>query len=114
MKKIIIVLACLLVAATVHAKKEDKAKKQKNLPYGLEKKLERTGELPPGWQKKLVKGNVLDPSLYKRSKPFVSKSNNSSVKPKQGTEVLQIEDRIIRIKKDTKEILDIMGIKATL
>jgi hypothetical protein len=32
------------------------------------------------------------------------------IEPKAGTEILQIEDRIIRIKKNTKEILDIFDV----
>jgi len=40
---------------------------KKELPRGLQKKLERGGELPPGWQKKLAKGEVLDPELRLRS-----------------------------------------------
>jgi len=109
-KHFFILIVCLLIAVSAYAKKEDKGKKQKNMPPGLEKKLERTGQLPPGWQKKIAKGEVLDPSLYKMGKPIKSKSKDKSLKPETGTELLQIEDRIIRIKKDTKEILDIIDI----
>jgi hypothetical protein len=54
MKKLILIILCMLVALPVIAKNEGKFKKQKQLPPGLEKKYERTGELPPGWQKKLI------------------------------------------------------------
>ncbi len=39
----------------IKEKKEFKQKKQKNLPYGLQKKLNNGGALPPGWQKKTRK-----------------------------------------------------------
>ena len=109
MKKIIILLACLTIAFPAYGKNKDKPKKQKAIPPGLEKKLERTGELPPGWQKKLVEGEVLDPSIYKIAKPVSNMPKGYSTEP--GTELLQLEDKIIKVKKNTKEILDIMGIQ---
>jgi len=110
MKHIFILMACLIIAFPAYAKNEGKDQKQKKMPPGLEKKLERTGELPPGWQKKIAKGQVLDPSLYKIGKPIKNTSRGNSLKTEKGTELFQIENRIIRIKKDTKEILDIIGI----
>jgi len=114
MKKVIILFACLMIALPAFAKNEDKAKKQKKLPPGLEKKLERTGELPPGWQKKLRKGEILESDLYKIAEKISDSPKSYSPKPTPGTELLKIEDRIIRIKKDTKEILEIIGIKTDL
>ena len=35
-------------------------KNKKELPSGLQKKLERGGTLPPGWQDKLAKGQIVD------------------------------------------------------
>jgi len=110
MKQIFILIACLTIAFSAHAKNEGKGNKQKKMPPGLEKKLVRTGELPPGWQKKIAKGQVLDPSLYKIGKPITNKHKGNSLKPKAGTELLQIDNRIIRVRKDTKEILDIIDI----
>ena len=109
MKKLIVIILCMLVASPVFAKSEKKLKKQKQLPPGLEKKYERTGELPPGWQKKLIKGEVLDSRIYKASKHINELPKGYKIEPKAGTEILQVEDRIIRIKKNTKEILDIFG-----
>ena len=110
MKKLILIILCILVASPVIAKNEGKFKKQKQLPPGLEKKYERTGELPPGWQKKLIKGEVLDSEIYKASKHITELPKGYKIEPKAGTEILQIEDRIIRIKKNNKEILDILGV----
>jgi hypothetical protein len=112
MKKIIILIICLAVALPAFAKNENK--KQKNLPPGLQKKLERTGELPPGWQKKLVKGEVLDTSLYEIGKQYPVKPGDYSLEPKVGTEILRIKDKIIRINKDTKVIQEVFGVKTDL
>ncbi len=112
MKKIIILILCLAMALPAFAKNENK--KQKNLPPGLQKKLERTGELPPGWQKKLVKGEVLDASLYEIGKQYPVKPGDYSLEPRVGTEILRIKDRIIRINNDTKVIQEVFGIKTDL
>lgn len=108
MKKLIVMLTIIFLSSPLAAKND---KKHKNLPPGLQKKYERTGELPPGWQKKLVKGEVIDPSLYAIGKKNKIHIEDYNLEPKIGTEVLRIEDKIIRIKNDTKEILEIFGIK---
>lgn len=110
MKKTILLILCIMIALPAFAKNENKSKKQKTLPPGLQKKYERTGELPPGWEKKLVKGETLDPDLYEIATPISGIKKDHIYKPQIGTEILQIEKRIIRIKNDTKEILDIIGI----
>lgn len=111
MKKCIALLLCILLTTPVLAKNEDKKKKNKQLPPGLAKKYERTGELPPGWQKKIVQGEVLDAELYEDSIRIDDLPGEYEWEPEVGTEIIQIEDRIIRIKKDTLEILDILGVK---
>lgn len=77
--------------------------KQKELPSGLEKKLERGGTLPPGWQNKLAKGQIIDQNIL---------GNGSIVTGKypriKNTEVYEVENKIFRIHRDTKEILDIL------
>ena len=110
MKKFIIPILMIFLATPALAKNEKKIKKQKNLPPGLEKKVERTGQLPPGWKKKVNTGQVLDPKVYEFGKKNIVKAEDYSLKPKKGTEVFKIEDRVIRIKKDTKEIIEILDI----
>lgn len=46
-----------------------KGKHQKELPPGLQKKLDRDGQLPPGLQKRLDRGDSLPPGLAKRALP---------------------------------------------
>ena len=114
MKKFLVILLLLAIVPLVFAKNDNKYKKQKNLPPGLQKKYERTGELPPGWQNKLVAGEVLDPHLYEIGRQHPIEPEIYSLEPEVGTEVLQIEDRVVRIKKDTRKILEVFGIKSDL
>jgi len=113
MKKLLFAVICVLLVAPAYGKNEGNPGKNKGLPPGLEKKLKRTGELPPGWEKKLVKGGYLDDDLYSYCRPF-DKSDKYPGHPEyrfeNGTELLQIQNRIIRIKRDTREILDILGV----
>ena len=111
MRNILILLIVLSVSIPAFAKNEDKEKKQKSLPPGLQRKYERTGELPPGWQKKLMKGQVLNPGLYDRAKQHPIDPGDYSLEPQEGTELLKLEDRIIRIMNDTMVILEVFGIK---
>lgn len=93
-----LIVLCVSVASSPAFAKQDK---EKSLPPGLQKKLERTGELPPGWQKKLVKGEVLDLNVYKRGKVVVPVDEDGVVS-------IQIEDRVIQVMEATREILDIL------
>lgn len=52
---------------STHAK--GKHKKEKGMPPGLQKKLDRDGSLPPGLQKRLDRGEALPPGLAKRTLP---------------------------------------------
>jgi hypothetical protein len=48
-----------MCSGLVFAAKVKEKNKDKQLPQGLQMKLDRGGSLPPGWQKKLVKGEIL-------------------------------------------------------
>lgn len=78
------------------------AKPNKELPPGLQKKVERGGELPPGWQKKLQVGTVLEPDIY---------SHAVVVKPldKYGYVTVSIEGEVVRLIQATHEIVDIIS-----
>lgn len=90
-----------------HGKKDKEAEKQKALPPGLKKKIERGGQLPPGWQKKVARGEVLDKDLYIASKgvpqDILDQLNNPD-----GTIIRQIDDTIVRVKETTNVILDVL------
>ncbi|NOR26844.1 MAG: hypothetical protein GQ542_21125 [Desulforhopalus sp.] len=64
--------------------------------------------------KKIVAGEVLDPHLYDIGRQHPIEPETHSMEPEIGTEILKIEDRVIRIKNDTNQILEVFGIKSDL
>lgn len=110
MKFLFVLAICCFIAFPAFAKSDKGVNKHKNIPPGLQKKIDQGGTLPPGWQKKMTRGEVIDSELYERAIRIPNKPSKDYPNTK-GTELLQIEDRIIRITKDTKEILEILGVK---
>jgi hypothetical protein len=94
----ITILAFGLAYSPSFAKKD----KSKQIPPGLEKKVECGGELPPGWQKKLKKGEILDQQVYDKG---------VVIKPvdKDGLITIRVEGKIIKLIKATKEIVDVLN-----
>ena len=88
----------------------DKPKKQKSLPPGLQKKLARGGELPPGWQKKVARGEVLDMPLYRQSRPLPQGLLNRLSTGPADTELRLLDDRVMRLMDDTRDILDVLQV----
>lgn len=88
----------------------DKPKKQKSLPPGLQKKLARGGELPPGWQKKVARGEVLDMTLYRQSRTLPEGLLNRLSTGPADTELRQLDDRVMRLMDDTRDILDVLQV----
>ena len=121
MKKILTLIITLFLVLPAYAKNDDKGKSHshssksakehkdnsKQLPPGLAKKVHRGGDLPPGWQKKLVRGDKLGSDLYHRGVPVHTLPKGYNKKP--GTEIIQIQDRMVRIIKDTMVIIDILN-----
>lgn len=80
--------------------------KNKKLPPGLRKKLERGGELPPGWQKKVARGEVMDDELYSHARP-VPDDIMRHLPYVEGTSIREIDDRIVRVQDATRTVLDV-------
>ena len=98
MRMVIVLLMALgLIVAPAHAKKG----KNKSLPPGLQKNVERGKPLPPGWQKKLSRGQVMERDIYGRGKIIVP------LDP-LGIVTIRIEDKIFRVMKKSREIVDIL------
>ena len=98
MRMVIVSLMALgLIIAPAHAKKG----KVKSLPPGLQKNLDRGKPLPPGWDKKLSKGQIMDRDIYGRGKIIVP------LDP-LGIVTIRIEDKIFRVMKKSREIVDIL------
>ena len=106
MKKLIILLVCLLLSSPALAK-NNKHKKHKSLPPGLAKKVARGGDLPPGWQKKIAKGEVLDVEVYRNAVPVSKEVRLKYPASKTGTKLLKIENKIIRVMDATRTIIDV-------
>jgi len=84
--------------------------KKKELPKGLQKKLERGGELPPGWQKKLERGEVLDPELRYHSKKLPDDLLSRLSGEDAANEILRIQDKIVRVSKGQGTIVDMIDL----
>lgn len=100
MNKLIGALMCLAMASGASLA-DAKPHKEKPLPPGLQKKLERTGELPPGWQKKLVAGEVLDMDIYRHGRVLARVGDHGHV-------TLEVEGRVVRLIEATREIIEVL------
>ena len=77
-------------------------KKKYQLVY--KKKIENGERLPIGWGKKLEKGQIANEQMLHSGRIL-----NTNLYPNiRNTEVYQVEDKIFRISRDTREILDIL------
>lgn len=83
-------------------------KSKKSLPPGLQKKVDRGGELPPGWKKKLEIGTELDPEVDAVAVPLPEEIRSRLPEIPEGTEIVQVGEKIIRVIESTREIVDIL------
>ena len=86
-----------------------KWKKQKKLPPGLQKKVDRGGELPPGWQKKLEVGETLDPEVAEQANSLPEEILKRFPQVEEGIEILEVGGEIIKVVEDSLEIIDILS-----
>lgn len=117
-------LIAALLSTGAYAKKSEEEKKQKKnssqyssskpkeLPRGLQKKLQRDKQLPAGWQKKLIVGQPLDPLLIEEA-IIVSKPRyyNKDIEKSPRETIYQIEDKLIKVMTATNIIMDIFEIE---
>ena len=94
------VIACLTCAPALAKKENDK---HKQLPPGLQKKLERGGTLPPGWQKKIIRGEVLDESVYDHGEVVIPVDS-------EGLLTMRVEGKLIKLFEATREIIDVVDL----
>ncbi|NVJ62061.1 MAG: hypothetical protein HWE27_16845 [Gammaproteobacteria bacterium] len=91
----------VLVSAPVSAKNDKEKGKNKQLPPGLQKNVERGKPLPPGWQKKLARGDILDRDIYDRGRVVVPLGNDGIIS-------IEVDGTILKLYKNTREIIDII------
>ena len=87
-----------------------KGKKTKDIPWGLQKKMARGGGLPPGWQKKVAKGEVLCPKVYQHATPLPEELTMKLPPAPDGTVLVKVEGKVIRLYEATRTILDVFDI----
>ncbi|WP_152205758.1 hypothetical protein [Marinobacter changyiensis] len=97
--KAIITIAtfCLCFGGSAYAKQDT----EKQLPSGLQKKVQSGESLPPGWQKKLAVGEVLDDEVYKLGHVIKTDSDKAVV-------TISVEGKLIRIMENTREVVEIL------
>jgi hypothetical protein len=99
------------VAANLIAEKHPgKGKKPKNLPPGLQKKLDRGGSLPPGWERKFLKGQILPLDVYEQCHPLPNEVMVKLPPQPPGTVIVTIGGKVGRILAATREILDVFEV----
>ena len=84
--------------------------KKKRIPPGLRKKVARGGELPPGWQKRVARGEVLDRVVYEHSRPLPPELVKTLPPQPQGTVIITVEGKAVRLLEATLTILDVFDL----
>lgn len=82
----------------------------KNLPPGLQKKVAQGKGLPPGWQKKVSPGNSLDYHVYRQGESLPDILLRRLPSSPVGSEIIQVENKIIRLNSVTRNILDVFDL----
>jgi hypothetical protein len=89
---------------------EGHGQRPKDLPPGLAKKVARGGDLPPGWQKKCVRGEILPLEVFKHCHPLPREVSAKLPPAPQGTVLVAIEGKVVRLVKADHEILDVFDL----
>lgn len=74
----------------------------RDLPPGLYKKVGHGGRLPPGWYKRYHHGDILDRDIYRHGRVIKRLNRNGII-------AIEIDDRLIHLVHDTREILSIVS-----
>ncbi len=93
-----------------HKARGKQKEKKKSLPPGLQKKHDRGGSLPPGWEKKIERGEVLDDAVYEQTESIPYSLRKDLPPQPDGTTLIRVEGKIIRILEATRTILDVFEI----
>lgn len=82
--------------------------KTRNLPPGLQKKVNNGGSLPPGWQKKLYRGNIFPHDLWGYTSPLNYNQVPRFGPPGNGIDYYSIGNRLLKLNRSDNRILDVM------
>ena len=100
----------LIRARVIGQKRAESQQHDSSLPPGLQKKVARGKALPPGWQKKIAPGQSLDYHVYRLGESLPEALLRRLPPPPFGTEILKIEDKIVRLNSATRTILDVFDL----
>ena len=84
--------------------------KHQKLPPGLQKKVARGKPLPPGWQKKVEPGHSLDYHVYRQGNSLPEDLLKRLPPPPVGSEIIQVDEKIILLNSTTRTILDVFDL----
>jgi hypothetical protein len=98
-------------ATVIETKHPRKGKKPKNLPPGLQKKLDRGGSLPPGWENKFRRGEILPVEVYQQCHPLPREVMVQLPPQPPGTILISIGGKVARLLSATREILDVFEVE---
>ena len=104
MKPIKMLLVFILLLGLMQNSAVAKTDSGKDLSPGLQQKVGRGGELSPGWNKQYRKGEILDRQTCDQS--FIVEPEN-----RQGVIGIQVGDKVLRVIRSTREIVDIVDRK---
>ena len=103
----------LIRAQLLSQKPATSQKSHKDLPPGLQKKVARGKALPPGWQKKIAPGQSLDYQVYRQGESLPDVLLRRLPPSPAGSEILQIENKVVRLNSATRTILDVFNLTPT-
>ncbi|WP_018231224.1 hypothetical protein [Thioalkalivibrio thiocyanodenitrificans] len=83
---------------------------RRDLPPGLQRRMERGDGLPPGWVRKVGRGEVLDQAQVRFGRRIDDELRRRLPRQPDGTILLETEDQVIRVLEATGEVLDVLGI----
>lgn len=98
-----LVLSLITPISALAKHEHEQGKKDKDLPPGLQKKVNRGEPLPPGWQKKLRHGDILEADIYNRGRIVVPLDRDGIIS-------IQVEGALIKLDDKSRKILDIVNI----
>ena len=99
-----------LIRAHLLGQKQTPPQQQKAFTPGLQKKIARGKSLPPGWQQKVEPGHSLDYHVYRQGERLPDTLLRRLPPPPLGSEVLRVEEKIIRLNSATRNILDVFDL----
>ena len=92
-------LLCMCSGSVFAAQKNN----DKQLPQGLQMKVDRGGALPPGWQRKLVKGEILEEPIYNQWEVVIPLDS-------KGLLTVHGEGKLDQLVEATREIIEVLDL----